>query len=267
MSESDENAKSPGVSRMGWDGVEPGWRRRELHEALVSRGYVFDIPRESVGEPKVRKAEDVASAGSVMPGIQGKDVAIVTGDNAGRMGLEALLHRQAPDCHIRLIVGSPQAFWQRLGERVSQLDVLFIHPASLPGGLVQGVFFIEQVRLLVPRVTVVVLISPAHASEWMSLRGSLLPEIVLDYGAPLNAWVQPLSLMLCGSPPSSRRSGLLSVCEWRALTGMLGGLTAVRLARLYGLSRKTLYAQRYTAMRKLGIRRLRDLLAPRMRGV
>lgn len=172
-------------------------------------------------------------------------VAVVDGNAAGRTGLSALLQSQ-PGCHVLAEVGSAEAFWRVPGGRLWKLDEVLVHACSLAGAPQSGRVFIRQVRLLLPGVRVRVLWSEGAGAE-----GGVA------YGAPLNVLREVLG------EGGWRKGGAvtpLTAGEWRVLAGAMSGVPVQTLARQTGRSVKTLYGQRYSGLRRLGVSRLPVLL-------
>lgn len=172
-------------------------------------------------------------------------VAVVDGNAAGRTGISALLQLQ-PGCRVLAEVGSAEAFWQVPGRQLWQLDEVLVHAGSLAGAPQSGQIFIRQVRLLLPGVRVRVLGSEGAGGDG---------EVV--YGAPLDTLREVLG------QGGWRKGGAvtpLTAGEWRVLAGAMSGVAVQTLARETGRSVKTLYGQRYSGLRRLGVSRLPVLL-------
>ncbi|WP_407199434.1 hypothetical protein [Citrobacter koseri] len=80
---------------------------------------------------------------------------------------------------------------------------------------------------------------------------------MVEYGASLNMLRKALSR---GEWREAGEVTPLTAGEWRVLAGAMSGVPVVALARLTGRSVKTLYGQRYSGLRRLGVKRLPVLL-------
>lgn len=177
-----------------------------------------------------------------------RHVAVVDGNAAGRLGISALL-TSLPGCHLMVEVGSAEAFWRVPAWQLWSLDEVLVHVASLPGTPQSGRVFIRQLRLLLPGVRVRVLSAGGVQTEGA--------DGVVEYGASLNMLRKALSR---GEWREAGEVTPLTAGEWRVLAGAMSGVPVVALARLTGRSVKTLYGQRYSGLRRLGVKRLPVLL-------
>ena len=175
-------------------------------------------------------------------------VAVVDANAAGRTGIVALL-ASLPDCLLMVDVGSAEAFWRVPARQLWLLDEVLVHAASLPGAPQSGRVFIRQVRLMLPGVKVRVL---SAGGGWTD--GA---DGVVDYGASLSAQRHVMS----SGGWRTRPSPPLTEGEWRVLAGAMSGVPVITLAKLTGRSVKTLYAQRNSGLKRLGVSRLPALLA------
>lgn len=212
------------------------------------------------------------------------NVALVSGDAAGRLGLEALLGALRPEVSLRASVAAPSPFWRLPRELLWSLDELLVHPESLDGGVDAGLLFIAQVQCMLPRLCIRAL-GTLPACAGLKTHAGVK---VVNYGAGLRTLtislesgrLKALTQAFNGGkdaqgdvPVTSPRPGgdALTRCEWGALAGTLAGVSVGSQAMRTGRSMKTLYAHRYTGLRKLGMSRIDEMLlysgvAPRGRG-
>jgi len=224
-----------------------------MRTCLFVMGSIGKHAMSMKGLPKAVSRKNVAAT-LLMP----KCVVIVDECAQGREGLKTLLENVKPRWFIVETVSSLEAFWRLHNPALERTVAIIVHIEGTISTIVAGRAFICQVRLLLPHLRVMVL-----SSGSLGLAGGTCTcawESHSNYGLPLKFLLESLVIWLRKVDEDTTQAWQwTTIKEWRALAGALGGVPIHRQARELGVHPKTLYTQRISALRRLGLRSLRDL--------
>lgn len=174
---------------------------------------------------------------------------------AGRNGIEEVILEINPKPFVNAVVGKTTDFWRLNYFLLQQTDFVLIHVGS--HSQVQSLIY--QINLITPHINIIVLLENGFYKVRF-IEEIKADHFKLDYGASLVDLKNEIDMIFKNKSQRTRNEILevISPREWLVLAGALSGKTVTYQAVELGVSTKTLYSQRSSAILKLGLSSVRD---------